>query len=412
MATRKRVLEKLTLTEISGVDRPCQEGARVTIMKRDFSAEQRKKAADSGAAMSDGSYPIMSAGDVANAVKDCNRTGSSPSVKAHIMRRAKAMWAMDQLPADWMGKSVDDIAARVAKLNAKLAELNKAWPASTHQGWGGAKRVGGGGGRIGRVGGAPAIGRVSSKAIAAHRLKVLALFHANRGKLRTTRGKSGGVRIARTHLKKSWDDAVLAFNAAASISDVALLKAGFQSSESRDQGGRWSAAGAAIGRGARAVGRFARTASQIGAAVTIAGGVALSVGQLAHQAFLLRQARLKLDKFPRTPGQQPHGNVAAPTWANATQSYMAAMRAPGSNPMAGKLSAKAYAAHLQSVIARERAKLTVGEQKQFDRHTTWMRSSPISSEQQVIHEAEQARWFADQMRHIQEVPQKGPLKRS
>lgn len=30
----KRVLEKLKLTEISGVDRPCQEGARVAIMKR------------------------------------------------------------------------------------------------------------------------------------------------------------------------------------------------------------------------------------------------------------------------------------------------------------------------------------------------------------------------------------------
>jgi hypothetical protein len=33
MATR-RILEKLNITEISGVDRPCQEHARVTIMKR------------------------------------------------------------------------------------------------------------------------------------------------------------------------------------------------------------------------------------------------------------------------------------------------------------------------------------------------------------------------------------------
>lgn len=31
----KRILHKLKLTEISGVDRPCQEGALVTIMKRD-----------------------------------------------------------------------------------------------------------------------------------------------------------------------------------------------------------------------------------------------------------------------------------------------------------------------------------------------------------------------------------------
>ena len=34
MAQKRRVLEKLKLTEISGVDRPCQEGARVAIMKR------------------------------------------------------------------------------------------------------------------------------------------------------------------------------------------------------------------------------------------------------------------------------------------------------------------------------------------------------------------------------------------
>jgi hypothetical protein len=31
---RRRILEKLKLTEISGVDNPCQEGARVAIMKR------------------------------------------------------------------------------------------------------------------------------------------------------------------------------------------------------------------------------------------------------------------------------------------------------------------------------------------------------------------------------------------
>jgi hypothetical protein len=34
MKTERRILEKLVLTEISGVDNPCQEGARVAIMKR------------------------------------------------------------------------------------------------------------------------------------------------------------------------------------------------------------------------------------------------------------------------------------------------------------------------------------------------------------------------------------------
>jgi len=32
---KRRILEKLKLTEISGVDKPCQRGAVVTIMKRD-----------------------------------------------------------------------------------------------------------------------------------------------------------------------------------------------------------------------------------------------------------------------------------------------------------------------------------------------------------------------------------------
>jgi hypothetical protein len=34
MAKRRRILEKLMINEISGVDRPCHEGARVAIMKR------------------------------------------------------------------------------------------------------------------------------------------------------------------------------------------------------------------------------------------------------------------------------------------------------------------------------------------------------------------------------------------
>lgn len=42
--SRRRILEKLELTEISGVDRPCQEGAKVTIMKRDTPEEVRTAA--------------------------------------------------------------------------------------------------------------------------------------------------------------------------------------------------------------------------------------------------------------------------------------------------------------------------------------------------------------------------------
>ena len=50
--------------------------------KREFSAAEREKDAEAGVAMPDGSYPIESADDVENAVRDYNRSGQKPDVKA------------------------------------------------------------------------------------------------------------------------------------------------------------------------------------------------------------------------------------------------------------------------------------------------------------------------------------------
>lgn len=69
--------------------------------KRDFSDKKRKDLAASGAAKPDGSYPIESPKDVSNAVKDFGRSGGSPSDKAHIISRAKAVGAEGHLPPDW-----------------------------------------------------------------------------------------------------------------------------------------------------------------------------------------------------------------------------------------------------------------------------------------------------------------------
>lgn len=73
--------------------------------KRAFSAAERDKLAKSGAAKSDGSYPIETAGDVANAVKDFGRANGSASDKAHIVARAKAIGATDKLPDGWTSGS-------------------------------------------------------------------------------------------------------------------------------------------------------------------------------------------------------------------------------------------------------------------------------------------------------------------
>ncbi len=78
--------------------------------KRELSAAQREKDAEEGVAMPDGSYPIRSAKDVANAVRDCCRSGEKADVKAHIIARAKAIGADSALPDDWT-EAVDKGAA-------------------------------------------------------------------------------------------------------------------------------------------------------------------------------------------------------------------------------------------------------------------------------------------------------------
>jgi hypothetical protein len=69
--------------------------------KGEFSAAQRETDAEEGVAMPDGSYPIRSTKDVANALRDCCRSGEKADVKAHIIARAKAIGADSALPDDW-----------------------------------------------------------------------------------------------------------------------------------------------------------------------------------------------------------------------------------------------------------------------------------------------------------------------
>jgi len=75
------------------------------LKKREFSTEERDKAAESGAALPDGSFPIKSVGDLKNAVKAYGRAKDKEKAKAHIIARAKALGATDELPDDWKGKA-------------------------------------------------------------------------------------------------------------------------------------------------------------------------------------------------------------------------------------------------------------------------------------------------------------------
>lgn len=101
------VMTKFKISELSGVDRPAQSGARATIMKRDYTADERKAAADAGEAMPDGSFPIKTKDDLKNAVQSHGRAADPAKAKTHIIARAKALGATDQLPDDWEVKKAD-----------------------------------------------------------------------------------------------------------------------------------------------------------------------------------------------------------------------------------------------------------------------------------------------------------------
>ena len=69
----------------------------VMVAKRDFNQAERDKAAKSGAAMPDGSFPILNAEDLANAVHAIGRASHPEAVKAHIRKRATDLGL-----ADWL----------------------------------------------------------------------------------------------------------------------------------------------------------------------------------------------------------------------------------------------------------------------------------------------------------------------
>jgi hypothetical protein len=98
------LLKDLRINEVSSVDRGAGEGVKIMLMKRDFSADERRAAADSGAALPDGSFPIKTVGDLENAVRAYGRAKDPAKAKAHIISRARSLGATDKLPDDWLSK--------------------------------------------------------------------------------------------------------------------------------------------------------------------------------------------------------------------------------------------------------------------------------------------------------------------
>lgn len=93
-----------SLTEATIVD---------ALQKRDFSDEKRTELADKGHALPDGSYPIENKGDLKNAIKAFGRAKDPAAAKKHIIKRARALDAVDALPDDWNVSKADGVLAQV-----------------------------------------------------------------------------------------------------------------------------------------------------------------------------------------------------------------------------------------------------------------------------------------------------------
>ncbi len=90
------------------LDKADEAGEADPIVKRKFTATQRREAAKSGAAMKDGSYPIENKEDLKNAIQALGRAKDRDATIRHIKRRAKALGLEDELPAFMGGKKKAD----------------------------------------------------------------------------------------------------------------------------------------------------------------------------------------------------------------------------------------------------------------------------------------------------------------
>lgn len=83
--------------------------------KRAFSQAQRDDAEDSGAAMPGGRYPILNRDDLRNAIHAVGRgKGDHAEIRAHIVKRARALGLSAMIPDDWSAKAAGPDGATAA----------------------------------------------------------------------------------------------------------------------------------------------------------------------------------------------------------------------------------------------------------------------------------------------------------
>jgi hypothetical protein len=76
-----------------------------SIGKKDYSDKERQMLARRDMALPDGSFPIVTAADLSNAVQAVGRASNYARARNHIIRRAEALNRTDLLPEEWKPKS-------------------------------------------------------------------------------------------------------------------------------------------------------------------------------------------------------------------------------------------------------------------------------------------------------------------
>jgi hypothetical protein len=71
------------------------------MMMAELDTEERRKLADEGKALPDGSFPIRNREDLQDAIQSYGRAKNKDEVKRWIKRRAKELNAEGELPEDW-----------------------------------------------------------------------------------------------------------------------------------------------------------------------------------------------------------------------------------------------------------------------------------------------------------------------
>lgn len=95
-----------------------------------WTEERREKAAKSGIALPDGSYPISDKEDLRKAIQSYGRAKDPVATKRHIMRRASRLDSLSMIPDGWAGRKAFDPAKHLRGPDGRFAPQGKSQRAS------------------------------------------------------------------------------------------------------------------------------------------------------------------------------------------------------------------------------------------------------------------------------------------